>query len=161
MKDIKYGGEYSRDWLLRVAEAEDRVPSFSVGGLAADVGWLDAGSIAPASIFARFIELARRARNLTLESLAVRAEIDLAELVGIITEARQQPTPRTVYRLSQVLDVSAESLMELAGLAEPRAELAQAALRFAARSEPTVKLSEEERNALNEFVKVLVDKSDA
>lgn len=160
MKDIKHGGEYSRDWLLRAAEAEDRVPSFSVGGLAAEVGWLDVGSIAPASIFARFIELARRARNLTLESLAVRAEIDLAELVGI-TEARQQPTPRTVYRLSQVLDVSAENLMELAGLAEPRAELAQAALRFAARSEPTVELSEEERNALNEFVKVLVEKSDA
>lgn len=160
MKDIKHGGEYSREWLLRVAEAEDRVSSFSVGGLAADVGWLDAGSIAPASVFARFVELARRARNLTLEALAVRAEIDLAELVGI-TEAAQQPTPRTVYRLSQVLGVSTENLLELAGLAEPREELAEAALRFAARSEPTVELSEEERNALDEFVKVLVDKSDA
>lgn len=160
MTDIRHGGEYSREWLLRVAAAEDRVPSFSVGGLAAEVGWLEAASNAPSPVFARFLDLARRARHLTLEALAARAEVDLAELVGI-AEAGQQPTPRTVYQLSRVLDVSAENLMELAGLAEPRQELAQAAVRFAARSEPTVELSEEQRNALDEFVKVLVDRSDS
>ncbi len=50
--------------------------------------------------------------------------------------------------------------MEVAGLASPRPEVSSAALKFAARSEPTAKLSRDERDALEEFVKVLVETSD-
>ncbi len=160
MSDTLNGNDSGQEWLISAAKAEDDVPSFSVAGLASDVGWLDAALPAPVPVFVRFLELARRERRLTLETLAGHADIDLAELVGI-AEAGQQPTPRTVYQLSRVLNVSTESLMELSGLATPRQELAQAAVRFAARSEPTVALSDEERDALNEFVKVLVDRSDS
>jgi 16S rRNA A1518/A1519 N6-dimethyltransferase RsmA/KsgA/DIM1 with predicted DNA glycosylase/AP lyase activity len=50
--------------------------------------------------------------------------------------------------------------MEVAGLATPRPEVRSAALKFAARSEPTSQLTDEERGALEEFVKVLIESSD-
>jgi hypothetical protein len=50
--------------------------------------------------------------------------------------------------------------MEVAGLAAPRPEVSHAALKFAARSESTAKLTINEREALEEFVKVLVEVSD-
>lgn len=163
------------EWLRRMAAAEDEHPHISVGGLAADAGFLgpqagqehDRGGESPAIerptgriAFARFLDLARRWRSLSLESLAERGNVDLSELVEIIEE-HAQPSPRTVYQLSQVLEIPNETLMELAGLIQPREEVAEAAVRFAARSEPTVELSKDERDALEEFVKVLVEKSDA
>jgi hypothetical protein len=51
--------------------------------------------------------------------------------------------------------------MELAGLAIPREpELGRAALRFAARSEPTTELTKEEREAYEEFAKALAESND-
>lgn len=164
----------SGDWLRKMAAVEDEHDSISVGGLAADAGFLTPSSEeeevdeastpierTPSRIaFARFLDLARRWRKLTLESLAERANVDLSELVEIAEEYRQ-PSPRTVFQLARVLEIPNERLMELAGLIEPREEVARAAVRFAARSEPTVELSKEEHEALEEFVKVLVEKSDA
>ena len=50
--------------------------------------------------------------------------------------------------------------MEVAGLTTPRPQVRHAALRFAARSESTAQLSRDEKDALEEFVKVLVETSD-
>jgi hypothetical protein len=51
--------------------------------------------------------------------------------------------------------------MELAGLVQRRDDkLTAAAVRFAAKAEPMAKLSPEERDALEEFVRVLAESSD-
>jgi transcriptional regulator with XRE-family HTH domain len=151
----------SPEWLAAMAAAEEGFPSFSVGGLACDLGSaMPAPGTESRGTFTRFIDLARRQRKLTIEALAEAADIDLPELVGIL-ESNAAPSTRTVYKLAMVLGVSSRKLLELAGLAEVRdPNLANAAVRFAARSEPTVALSKEERAALDEFVKVLVENSD-
>ena len=149
----------SREWLAAMARAEEGFTSFAVGGLAMEPG----SSVTPPearTAFTRFVDLARRQRKLTVEALANEADLDLGELVAIM-EANTSPSTRAVYKLATVLGVSMRKLLELSGLAETRdPTLTEAAVRFAARSEPTVALTREERAALEEFVKVLVERSD-
>jgi HTH-type transcriptional regulator, competence development regulator len=148
------------EWLAGMAEAEERHGSFSVGGLACDMGPALPRLPEARSAFTRFIDLARRQRKLTLEALAEAADIDLGELVGIM-EDHAPPSTRAVYNIASVLEVPTRKLLELSGLADVRdAALAEAAVRFAARSEPTAALTREERRALDEFVKVLVENTD-
>lgn len=176
MNNNEHRGFPSADWIREMAELEGRFPWFSVGGLASEAGLLGSNG-EPASlpaapskataeeggagriVFARFVDVARRSKGLSLEELAQMCAVDLQELVQVV-EDYSAPSPRTVYRLARELDVPTEKLMELAGLVEPREETLEAGLRFAARSEPKVQLSEDERRAFEEFVKVLVEKSD-
>jgi len=159
--EMKRDGCPSREWLRRMADREDQFESIAVGGLAADAGMLEASvSTSSPRVFGRLIEFARRARGLSVENLARSADLDLAELLAV-EDMGKTPTPRTVFQLSKVLRLSTNKLMELAGLAEPRdSSLNQAALRFIARSEPTANLSREEREAFEEFIKVLVETSE-
>ena len=150
----------SREWLAIMADAEEGVQSFSVGGLATELGDAVPQLREPRSAFTRFVDLARRQRKLTIEALADAADLDLGELVAIL-ESHAVPSTRAVYKLATVLGVSVRKLLELSGLAEVRdPALAEAAVRFAARSEPTVALTREERAALDEFVKVLVERTE-
>jgi len=106
------------------------------------------------------IEFARRNQGLTVEKLAERADVDLAAILEIETDDRAVPEERTVYQLAQALCLPQAKLMELAGLATPKPETSRAALKFAARSEPASKLTRDEREAFEEFVKVLDESSD-
>lgn len=150
----------AREWLLRMAEFEDSCCSISAGGMASDFGLLPANHVEAHRVFGRLIEYARRKKSLSVEQLAERAQIDLADIVEIEMNEMAAPDVRTVFQLATVLDLPSARLMEVAGLATPRPEVSTAALKFAARSEPTAKLSREEREALEEFVKVLVETSD-
>ncbi|HST60498.1 MAG TPA: helix-turn-helix transcriptional regulator [Longimicrobium sp.] len=144
-----------------MADAEEAAGYVSVGGLAVDTGAVQPSGIEPRWAFTRFLDLARRQRGLTLEKLAEQADISLAELVSILEED-SPPAPRTVFKLAGVLGVSTRKLMELSGLAAIRdTGFAEAAVRFAARSEPTAALTKSERAALEEFVKVLVENTDS
>lgn len=150
----------NREWLRLMAEAEDQYQAISAAGLAADLGLLRTEAPAASLLFARFVQIARRAQGLSVEELAERAQIDVSQLVAIESEGAA-PVPRAVYQLAGVLQVSTGKLMELAGLAESKdPQFRRAALRFAARSEPSAKLSDAEREAFEEFVKVLVEASD-
>ena len=150
----------AREWLLKMAEFEDSCRSFSAGGMAADMGLLPPAQCEPHRVFGRLIEFARRKKSLSLEQLAERAQVDLGDIVEIEMNEMAAPDVRTVFQLATVLDLPSARLMEVAGLATPRPEVSSAALKFAARSEPTAKLSREERDALEEFVKVLVETSE-
>jgi transcriptional regulator with XRE-family HTH domain len=143
-------------WLRHMADAEDNCPAISVGGLAQEFGMFPSPTVEPPKVFGRLIEFARRERGLSVEALANAASVDLAEVVAIETEHDVVPNPRTVFQLAQVLKLPASRLTELAGLAQPRKSLSEAAVRFAARSEPTAKLTVDEKEAFEEFVKVLV-----
>lgn len=111
-------------------------------------------------VFGRLIEYARRRHGLSVENLAERADVDLAAIVEIETNDRVIPEVRTVYQLAQALKLPTSKLMEVAGLATARPEVSRAALKFAARSEPTSKLTRDEREAFDEFVKVLAESTD-
>jgi HTH-type transcriptional regulator, competence development regulator len=160
MTHIKKEPGPPREWLKRAGEIEDHCRSLSVGGLASDLGMLRAGTADVQPVFGRLIEYARRKRGLSVEDLAEQAEVDLAAVVEIERNDRVLPEIRTVFQLAQVLDLPARRLMEVAGLASPKPEISNAALRFAAHSEPTARLSQDESRALEEFVKVLVETSD-
>jgi transcriptional regulator with XRE-family HTH domain len=106
--------------------------------------------------FGRFVKLMRRQRGLTVERLADEAAVDISELVSIEEHLDHRPEPRTVYQLARTFNVPQQRLMQLAGLVVTRdAGLCLEAVRFAARSEPTQKLSPDERDALNAFITVL------
>jgi len=134
----------------------------SVGGLAHELGMIRGCVQEAPRVFGRLIEYARRVKGLSVESLATLADIDLAEVVAIEREETETPSTRTVFQLANALGLSARKLLELTGLTESRDRgvLSEAAIRFAARSEPTTKLSKAEREAFEEFVKVLTEASD-
>ena len=146
-------------WLKRAAAAEEACRSFSVGGLAADLGLLPSASTGVKSAFSRLVEYARRKQGLSVERLAEQADVDLESIVEIETKASAVPDARTVYQLAKILRLTPNTLMEVAGLTAPRPKIREAALRFAARSESTASLTHDEQEALEEFVKVLVETS--
>jgi transcriptional regulator with XRE-family HTH domain len=155
--DNKRGGP-SREWLARMGDAEAGC-QVTAGGLAADLGFLGAPSFEPSIAFGKLIGFARRNRGETVEVLAKKADLDLTELLSI-ERGEGAPTPRSVFQLAHVLKFDAGKLMELAGLANAKDEkLREEALLFAARSEPTAKLSREEKEAFEAFVRVVSEKS--
>lgn len=150
----------SMQWLNQTADAEDGCRSISVGGLAFDLGLLTGPTDGAHKVFGRFVEYARREQGLTLERLAEQADIDLAELVDIERDDDFIPQVRTVHQIAQVLKLPPAPLMQVAGLVTSKSSVSMAAVRFAARSEPTTRLSPEEREAFETFVKVLVETTD-
>jgi transcriptional regulator with XRE-family HTH domain len=149
-------------WIKRKAEEEDGAfvaaghiglsPMETVAATSTDV-------VAARVSFARFIQLARLTLKLNKEQFAVKARVPLEELVCIEEDDAYTPTLRTVHYLAQFLKVSHPKLLTLAGLARAKdAGFNDAAVRFAAKSEPIRKLTREEQDAFNEFVKVLSDR---
>jgi len=133
----------------------------TVGGLAQEASLFEV-SLTPApvakSAFAKLIELRRRELRLSVAQLAERAEVDVADLLGIELGKDDVPELRTIAKLAQALKLPAQKLVELSGLAIPKnARFAEAVVRFAAKSEPVDKLSREEHEALEEFVKFLAE----
>jgi HTH-type transcriptional regulator, competence development regulator len=155
----------NRDALIQRAVAEPD-GCISVGGLAQELGYLRGAPVAVAAVvtprvFGKLIEFARRQVGWSAEQLAKEANVDLAEVVNIERERDFVPQARTVYQLANRLGYSTERLLELAGLTVTRSEpLTEAAVRFAARSEPASQLNEFEREAFEQFIKVLVESTD-
>jgi len=151
-----------RNWLARRAEEENR-HFVSVGGLISQVDpdWRAETSALPLvettkTALVRLLQLLRRERRLSLELLAQKADVDLAELVKIETDESFKPTPRTVHQLAAFFKLPAKKLMALAGLLQIKDyNLQQASVRFAARSEPVEDVTPEEHAALEEYVKFL------
>jgi transcriptional regulator with XRE-family HTH domain len=149
-----------REWLRRKAEQEDGC-YVSVGGL---VEALEAREPQPNLVpmkpaFVRFIQLARRERRLSLEQFADKVDVDLAELLKIETEEHYKPAIRTVHKIAEFLNVPEKKLLALAGLLQMKdPQFQTAALRFAARSAPVEKLSQQEHSDLEEIVKLLCER---
>ena len=154
-----------RAWLEKLAEREDQGVVSAGGGVARSLEQESASFLRqPPRVFGQLIEYARRERGFSLETLARQADVDLAELVELVEIERDPktvPEPRTVHQLANLLRLPVVKLMVLAGLAQARDDgLTEAATRFAARSEPSARLSPAEKEVLEEFVKVLSDAAD-
>jgi transcriptional regulator with XRE-family HTH domain len=155
--------EVSKNWCLRMAQLEGD-SEIGAGSLAIDpvLDVKDAPAEASeetAIAFSRFVQLARRNRRLTVEKLAEDADIELRELVSIEESVNYKPDLRTVYQLANYFGVQRAKLLQVAGLTMPKdSHIANEAVRFAARSEPTAALTAEERSALEAFVSVLSER---
>lgn len=151
-----------RNWVMKRAQEEDH-HFVSVGGLISQIDpeWRAEVSTPPLlettkTAFVRLLQLLRRERRLSLEQLAQKADVELAELVKIETDESFKPTPRTIHQLAGFLKLPAKKLMALAGLLQIKDyNLQQASVRFAARSEPVEDVTPEEHAALEEYVKFL------
>lgn len=149
-------------WLREAAEREAECSSISVGGLATRLGvYCPEESNGPA-VFGQLIELGRRRLRLTVEQLAEDADVDIEELVLIERGECHAPSPRTVHKLAERFNLPTGTVAEIAGLVRRRNErLGHAAYLFAARSEPTAILTPDEEMAYEEFVKVIIESSEA
>jgi len=156
--------ELDRAWLKKQAALED-------GGFVSVGGFISAFEERPAlaeesgdaetlkHAFARLLQLKRRERTLSVEELAVKADLDLAELVRIESDEDYVPNPFSVHKLAEYFKLPERPLMALAGLLKVKdAQFQQQAVRFAARSESVEKLSREEHRALEEYVKFLCER---
>jgi transcriptional regulator with XRE-family HTH domain len=151
----------NREWLRKKAEQEDGC-YVSVGGLLDDVTRVETRPEAfevTRHAFIRLLQLARRAKGLTREELAQEADVETEDIANIETKPGYVPTPRTVYKIAQYLKVPEKKLMALSGLVQLKdPQFNRVAIRFAAHSERVEKLTGEERQALEEFVKFLNEK---
>ena len=156
--------EITRDWCLKMAllEGDGEIgaglvaidPVFEGNAMATN------SSDDPSIAFGRFVRLMRRNYGLSIEKLADDAAVDVVELVSIEDDTHHKPEVRTVYQLANFFKVPRPNLMQLAGLTiRHNNRLNDEAARFAARSDPVVALTEEERAALETFVAVLSEQS--
>jgi HTH-type transcriptional regulator, competence development regulator len=149
------------EWLKKQAALEDNC-FVSVGGLVSAVEDLEQQTqqaTASHMAFVNLLNLARREHTFTWEQFAEKLDVNLAELIGIENDESYKPTPRTVTKIAHFLRVPAEKLFVLSGLARAHDRAFQeAALRFAARSQPVKALTSEEHEALKEYVKFLCDR---
>lgn len=104
----------------------------------------------------RFVQFARLRLRLSKEQFASKTHIPLKELVCIEDDDKFTPSLRTIHMLAQFLKVSHVKLLTLAGLAEAKdSQFNDAAVRFAAKSEPIRQLTREEQEAFDEFARFL------
>lgn len=154
--------EISKDWCLHMAQREGDAeigagrlaidPVFDGERIPADVAEEEGPNVA----FGRFVNLMRRQQGMSLEQLAVDADVDMADLVEAESDPYHRPELRTAYQLANYFKVPQAGLMQVAGLAAPKdARLFDEGVRFAARSEPTAELTPVETAALEAFVAVL------
>ena len=157
--------EFTKEWCMRMAHIEGD-SAIGAGLCALDPAFehetetaSEAGVVDESNfVFGRFVRLMRRRHGMTVEKLALDADVEITDLVEIEDDARHKPEPRTVYQLANFFKVPESNLMQIAGLTAPRdSHLLNEAIRFAARSDPVAQLTLEERTALEEFVAVLND----
>lgn len=159
--------EFTKDWCLRMAQLEGDsaigAGTYSIDPLFERKVEMVSESGASAElhvVFGRFVRLMRRRHGLTLEKLAMDADVGIMDLVEIEDDARHKLEPRTVYQLANYFKVPEANLMQVAGLTAPKgSRLLNEAIRFAARSDPMAQLTPEEQVALEEFVAVLSDQT--
>lgn len=149
----------TQEWLLKMAEKEGN-GIVSVGGL---VSRVEGGPQPPASpatergALAQLVEWQRRKLRLSVETLAERANVEVADLLAV-EKGEGTPEPRTLFNLAAAIKLPSQKLMYLAGLVSTRdPRLEKAVVRFAARSAPIEALTPEQSEALDEFVRVIAE----
>lgn len=106
------------------------------------------------------IQLLRRRERLSDVDLAEKAGVGVEEIRKIESELTFIPEPRTIYQLEHFFKLPRRSLVLLSGsMRAQKADLREAAVRFAAHSKSIGKLTRDEKALLNQFVAFLKDKA--
>jgi transcriptional regulator with XRE-family HTH domain len=104
----------------------------------------------------------RQRDGLSVSDLAARARVGEQELRDIEEDLRYMPRPRTLHQLAGYFNVPIRQLMQMSGAIRTIDRvLYDAAVQFAAHSENVSRLTDEERQALNAFVKILNDRDES
>ncbi len=143
----------NREWLLRMADEEANC-EVSAGGLAHETGLLNRSGLRESARLSlgKFLELSRRQLHETLEGLAEKAGVDLAELTSLERGRGPVRNPKVLVRIAAALGVEGQPLLELAGLITTTDErLGKLAAQFSARLETVKPLEPEEEQALGWF----------
>jgi transcriptional regulator with XRE-family HTH domain len=107
-------------------------------------------------VFRDVVRALRRERELTVDQLAKKLEIDRDEIVAMERNPGYRPSPVVLHKLSQFYGIPTRRLAALAGaIRETPESLVEEASRFAAQSDSFTKLSREERQLLDRFVNFL------
>jgi transcriptional regulator with XRE-family HTH domain len=156
------------DWLRKRIENDPDI-EVEAGGPAAlleSLGMFIPGDLAPADerlkvAFGVVVRQLRLREELTVAELCVRADVPEEQLRSIEHDPHFKPRPRTVYQLADYFSVSKRGMMKLSGATRAFSpEFKEAAYRFAAKSDDLSKLTDEERQILNDYVKFLNDQSE-
>ncbi len=100
----------------------------------------------------------RRRDGLDEDELARKANIDSQEIRRIEYDPEYLPSPRTIYKLEQAFSLPAGVLAKLSGAVKHRSpDLEERVLEFAANAKSIGRLTREEKQLLNQFVRFLTE----
>ena len=142
-----------QDWCLQMARLEGDM-EVGAGRLSTDTEASPVQTATPPSFaFSRVVDFLRREHDLTPEQLAHRAHVDL---LAIERDPDHTLHLRTVYQIARYFNLQVSLCLQLAGLTTPSdASLADRAVRFAANSDPSSELSDEQRAVLEALISEL------
>lgn len=101
----------------------------------------------------KFIELARKHKNLSLRDVQEQTDISNAYLSQLEKGKIKQPSPLVLHKLSEIYEVSYAELMQLSGYPVPNASEEITETGFSSRVGPITKDEEDELLAYLEFIR--------
>jgi len=100
----------------------------------------------------------RRRDNLDEAELALKANVDESEIRRIEFDSSYLPSPRTIYNLEKAFSLPSGVLAKLSGaIVHHSPAMQERVMEFAANAKSIGKLSNEEKQLLNAFVKFLTE----
>jgi transcriptional regulator with XRE-family HTH domain len=152
LEDAEYEG-HSLTMLDRIARAINRRVTVDMPPQNSDVETMR-------FVFREVIRNLRRRKGLTVDQLAAKLEVAREEVIALERSGHYRPRPLLLHRLSTFFDLPERRLAVLAGaVREVPAEVREEASRFAAKSDSFKKLTDEEKQVVDEFVKALKEKA--
>jgi len=107
-------------------------------------------------VFGQFVSMMRRKHGYSVEALAAKAKVEAREICQIEVDAAYEAKPRTVSQLAAAFGLAPKTFARLANLrSKGDSRISEGAVRFAACSKGMDTLTEEQRRALKDFVKLL------
>jgi transcriptional regulator with XRE-family HTH domain len=153
----------SPDWLRRKIESDPDVDTGagpSIGLMESAVPTDEDNILRVVQAFGVLVRQLRRQQQWTIEELAKRTQIDAEDLRQIERDPHYRPRFHVVHQLSTVYGVPERPLLRLSGATVTADhDFEEKAMRFAAKSDDMSQLSEQEQQALNEYVKYLVEEA--
>jgi len=152
LEDADYNG-HSLSMVSRIAKALNRRITFQVDSEGQDSETIQ-------YVFREIIKGLRCEKGLGINEFAKRSGINRDEVVAMERKPNYRPTPLTLHRLSKFYGIPQQKLAYLArAIKDIPSGIRQEVSRFAAKSESFAKLTNEEKNTLDEFVKFLRSES--
>ncbi len=153
LEDADYDG-HSLSMLNRIARALNR-------RLSVQISSKNKYATQMRYVFQEVVGGLRKEKGLKIDQFAKKAEIDRDDVMALERDVDYKPTPLTLYKLSKFYRISQHKLAVLAGaIRDIPSDLQKEASSFAAKSESFSKLTDEEKQTLDEFVRFLKDKDD-
>lgn len=113
------------------------------------------GDVSKMKKFGSFLKSLREKKQFTLREVEKRTDISNAYLSQLESGKIKQPSPVHLYKLSEVYNVTYESLMDLAGYPVPKSKRKGPAPQPSLISRRVGKITDEEEEALIEYLSFL------